>query len=240
MAPLTGFSLPRLLHPVAWWVWGVGMAVAASRTTNPLLLVLVVVAVGTVVLERREVGATNAFLPFLLVGLFAIGLRVVMSALLGGGVVGRVVIVRLPEVPLPDWTSGVRLGGAVTLEGLLAAAYEGMQLAAILACLGATNALASPRRLLRYVPATLYEVGTAVVVALTFAPQMVEDARAGAGRPPAARPLRPRHPGDGPRWPSRCWSDHWSARSAWPPPWSPADTVGWCDGPRARAGSPAP
>ncbi len=68
MAPLTGFSLPRLLHPVAWWVWGVGMAVAASRTTNPLLLVLVVVAVGTVVLERREVGATNAFLPFLLVG----------------------------------------------------------------------------------------------------------------------------------------------------------------------------
>lgn len=186
MAPLTGFSLPRLLHPVAWWVWGVGMAVAASRTTNPLLLVLVVVAVGTVVLERREVGATNAFLPFLLVGLFAIGLRVVMTALLGGGVVGRVVIVRLPEVPLPDWTSGVRLGGAVTLEGLLAAAYEGMQLAAILACLGATNALASPRRLLRYVPATLYEVGTAVVVALTFAPQMVED----AARVRAARRLR--------------------------------------------------
>ncbi len=78
-----------------------------------------------------------------------------MSALLGAASSGRVVIVRLPEVPLPDWTSGVRLGGAVTLEGLLAAAYEGMQLAAILACLGATNALASPRRLLRYVPATL-------------------------------------------------------------------------------------
>ena len=170
-------ALPRLLHPAAWWVWGAGMAVAASRTTNPFLLALIVLVVGWVVLERREVGSTNAFVPFLLIGLFAIGLRVVMVALLGGGVTGRVVLFRLPEVPLPAWTGGIRIGGAVTFEGILAAAYEGLRLAAILACLGATNALASPRRLLRYVPATLYEVGTAVVVALTFAPQMVEDAR---------------------------------------------------------------
>ena len=35
-----------------------------------------------------------------------------------------------------------------------------------------------PRRLLRYLPATLYDVGTAVVVGLTFAPQLLSDARA--------------------------------------------------------------
>ena len=137
-------------------------------------------------LERREVGATDVFAAFLLIGLVAIGLRVVTAGLLGGGVTGRVVLVRLPEVPLPAWTAGVRLGGPVTLEGLLAAAYDGLRLAAILACLGAANALASPRRLLRYVPATLYDVGTAVVVALTYAPQMVQD----AGRVRAARRLR--------------------------------------------------
>lgn len=153
------------------------MAVAASRTTNPFLLLLVIAVVAWVVLERREVGATNALVPFLMIGLFAIGLRVVMVSLLGGGVTGREVLFRLPEVPLPDWTSGVRIGGAVTLEGVLFAVYEGLKLATILACLGAVNALASPRRLLRYVPATLYEIGTAIVVALTFAPQLVEDAR---------------------------------------------------------------
>ena len=185
--------LPRLLHPAAWWLWGVGMAVAASRTTNPFLLVLIVAVVGWVVVQRREIGATNAFWPFLVIGLFAIGLRIVMVTLLGGGVSGRVVLFRLPEVPLPDWSSSsLRLGGAVTLEGLLAAVYEGMRLTAILACLGATNALASPRRLLRYVPATLYEVGTAVVVALTFAPQLVDDAR----RVRTARRLRG-HPSKG-------------------------------------------
>jgi energy-coupling factor transport system permease protein len=88
----------------------------------------------------------------------------------------------------------VRLGGPVTLEGVLAAAYDGARLAAVLACIGAANALASPRRLLRYVPATLYEVGTALVVALTYAPQLVDDAR----RVRAARRLRG-HAGHGPR-----------------------------------------
>jgi energy-coupling factor transport system permease protein len=169
--------LPRLLHPAAWWVWGVGLAVAASRTTNPFLLLLVVAVVAWVVLERRELGSTNALATFLVIGLLAIGLRIAMVSLLGGGVTGRVVIFRLPQVPLPEWTSGVRIGGPVTLEGILFAVYQGLQLAAILACLGAVNALASPRRLLRYVPATLYEIGTAVVVALTFAPQLVEDAQ---------------------------------------------------------------
>lgn len=195
MGPTLHSRLPRLLHPAAWWVWGVGLAAAASRTTNPFLLLLIVAVVAWVVLERRELGATNALAAFLVIGLVAIGLRIVMVTLLGGGVTGRVVLFRLPEVPLPDWTSGVRIGGPVTLEGLLFAAYQGLQLATILACLGAVNALASPRRLLRYVPATLYEVGTAVVVALTFAPQLVEDAR----RVRAARRLRghsPRNPAE--------------------------------------------
>lgn len=34
--------LPRDLHPGAWWVWALGLAAAASSTTNPVLLVLLV------------------------------------------------------------------------------------------------------------------------------------------------------------------------------------------------------
>ena len=231
-------SLPRLLHPVAWWVWGVGLAAAASRTTNPFLLLLIGAVAAWVVLERRELGASNAFAGFLVIGLVAVGLRVLMAALLGGGVTGRVVLFRLPEVPLPAWTAGVRLGGAVTLEGVLAAAYDGLRLAAILACLGATNVLASPRRLLRYVPATLYDVGTAVVVALTYAPQMVED----AGRVRAARRLRG-HSGRGlremARLPSRCSRVRWTVRSPWPPRWSPAGTVEPCTARQPPGAGPA-
>jgi len=38
--------LPRALHPGAWWLWALGLAAAASRTTNPLLLALVVAVAG--------------------------------------------------------------------------------------------------------------------------------------------------------------------------------------------------
>jgi energy-coupling factor transport system permease protein len=98
------------------------------------------------------------------------------------------VLVQLPEVTLPTWAAGVRLGGDVTVEGLLGAVYAGLQLATMLACVGAANALANPRRLLRAVPGALYEVGVAVVVALSFTPQLVE----GVSRVRAARRLRGR------------------------------------------------
>ncbi|WP_426560982.1 energy-coupling factor transporter transmembrane protein EcfT [Angustibacter sp. McL0619] len=195
MNPVTrSLTLPRLLHPAAWWIWAIGLATAASRTTNPLLLVLVVAVAGYVVSSRREAGTSSPFGAFLRLGLFVIGMRVVLQAVLGGGVPGTTILLRLPEVPLPAAAGGVRLGGPVSLEEVLAALYDGARLAAVLACIGAANALASPRRLLRYVPATLYDVGTALVVALTYAPQMVEDAR----RVRAARRLRG-HAGRGPR-----------------------------------------
>ncbi|MEP6632322.1 MAG: energy-coupling factor transporter transmembrane component T [Lapillicoccus sp.] len=183
-APFT--TGPRMLHPVAWWLWGLGLVTTAAHTTNPLLLLIVVLVAGWVVLERREVGAVNAYLPFLVLGLAGILLRIVLTSVLGGGVTGRTVLFRLPSVPLPGWFAGVRLGGPVTLEGVVASAVEGLRLAATLACLGAANALASPKRLLRYVPATLHDVGTAVVVALTYAPQLVTL----AGRVRSARRLR--------------------------------------------------
>jgi energy-coupling factor transport system permease protein len=67
--------------------------------------------------------------------------------------------------------------------------YEGLQLAVLLACVGAANSLASPYRLLRSMPAVLYEAGVVVTVALSFAPQAsataqsVRDARRLRGRP---------------------------------------------------------
>lgn len=167
----------RLQHPAAWWLWGLGLATAASRTTNPVLLLLVVAACVVVVVERRDPATANPLVPFLVIGAVIVTFRVALTAVLGNGVYGPTVLFTLPRVPLPEWASGVSIGGPVSLEALAFAVYDSLRLAAILACLGAANALASPRRLLRYLPATLYDVGTAVVVGLTFAPQLLLDAR---------------------------------------------------------------
>ncbi len=176
------------LHPGAWWLWAIGLATAASRTTNPVLLALVLAVAGFVVMARRTRSPwARAYGFYLKMGLVVIGIRVVFAAVVGAPVPGTV-LVHLPQASLPDWAAGVRLGGDVTLEGVLGAVYAGLQLATMLACIGAANALANPRRLLRAVPGALYEVGVAVVVALSFSPQLVE----GVSRVRAARRLRGR------------------------------------------------
>ncbi len=45
--------VPRELHPVAWWLWAIGLVVAVNRTTNPLLLLLTLSVLGFVVASRR-------------------------------------------------------------------------------------------------------------------------------------------------------------------------------------------
>ncbi len=182
-------TLPRALHPGAWWLWAIGLAVAASRTRNPVLLILLLAVTGFVVAARRsDAPWANSYAAFLRLGLVLIAVRVVLQALLSTRAQGSQVLFTLPLVPLPEWANGVKLGGVVTAEAVLIAIYDGLQLAAMLCCIGAANALASPRRLLKSLPGALYEVGVACVVALTFAPQLVTDTR----RIRAARRLRGR------------------------------------------------
>ncbi|MEU9126513.1 CbiQ family ECF transporter T component [Kitasatospora sp. NPDC048540] len=180
---------PRLLHPGAWWLWALGLAAAASRTTNPLLLLLIVAVAGYVVAARRsDAPWSRSYGAFLKLGLLVVAVRMVFAVLLGSPVPGSHVLFTLPQLPLPDWARGVRIGGPVTLEGLLFALYDGLKLATLLICVGAANSLASPSRLLRSLPGALYEAGVAVVVAMTFAPNLVTDVQ----RLRAARRLRGR------------------------------------------------
>ena len=181
-------AIPRWLHPGAWWAWALGLAAAASRTTNPLLLILIVCCAAIVVSARKpDAPWARSFAFFLRLGLVIIIVRVLAQVLFGASL-GTTVLLDAPGIALPDWFAGVRLGGEITLESLLFALYDGMRLAAIIACVGAANSLASPSRLLKSVPAALYEVGVSVVVALTFAPQLVSD----VARVRTARRLRGR------------------------------------------------
>ncbi|GAA2084408.1 CbiQ family ECF transporter T component [Aeromicrobium halocynthiae] len=167
----------RTLHPVAWWVWALGLAATASVVTNPWMLVLVVLVVSIVVVARRtDAPWALSFRLYLWFALFIVVVRVLLRVMLGGDSGGTVLVV-LPEVPLPDVARGVRLLGPVALESVLAGLYDGMRLATIVVCVGAANALANPKRLLASLPPALYEVGTAVVVALSVFPQLADSLR---------------------------------------------------------------
>jgi len=179
MSSVAALRLPRIVHPIAWWIWAIGLATAATRTTNPLLLALVLGVAGTVVAARRtEAPWARAFKFYLVLGIVVITIRVVFRIVFGGGdVSGEHVLLRLPQIPLPGFMSGMRLGGAVSAENVLAATYDGFRLATLLCCIGAANTLANPKRALRVLPAALYELGVAITVAVTVAPQLVESAQ---------------------------------------------------------------
>ena len=180
----------REIHPVAWWVWGLALATAANRTTNPLLLLVMLAVVGYVVAgcRPRASWSTNGrgFGAFLRLGLIIIAIRLVFRLVLGSAAGGTDVLFTLPRVPLPAWASGVTLGGTVYADGLIATVYDAARLAVLLCCIGAAVVLANPRRLLSSLPGALYEVGVAVVVGMSLAPEMI----AGAQRVRRARELR--------------------------------------------------
>jgi energy-coupling factor transport system permease protein len=170
--------LPRHLHPGAWWLWAVGLGVAATRTTNPVLLALVVGVAGYVVAARRsDAPWAKAYAAFLRLGVFVLVIRMLIQVAFGQPLPGHVLF-RLPEATPPRWLAGIRLGGPVTTEALVGQVYDGLRLGVLLACVGAANALASPYRLLRALPGALYEAGVAVTVALSFAPQALVSAQA--------------------------------------------------------------
>ncbi len=170
--------LPRDLHPVAWWVWAIGLAAAASATSNPLSLLLLVGTAALVVTARRsDQPWAGSFRLYLWLGLAIVVIRVLFRILLGGGYAAGPVLLDLPEIPLPDIAAGIVLLGPLSSQALLAGLYDGMRLATIVICIGAANSLANPKRLLRSVPPALYEIGTALVVAVTVLPQLADSVR---------------------------------------------------------------
>ncbi|MEU3513873.1 CbiQ family ECF transporter T component [Streptomyces sp. NPDC006654] len=177
------------VHPGAWWVWSLSLGVAASRTSNPLLLALLVAVTAYVVAGCRVPSPwSRSYGAFARLALAVLLVRLAFTVVLGSPVPGAHTLVTLPEVPLPHWAQGIRLGGRVSAEALVFSLYDGLRVATLLICVGAANALAQPARLLKSLPGALYEMGVAVVVALTFAPHLVADAQ----RLRAARRLRGR------------------------------------------------
>ena len=130
-----------------WWLIGVGLIAAATLSQSLWALIgLVVLAELTNRLAGRALGVADApksYIWFAGVILIArIGIRLIFGV----------------------WP--------ITLSEFLAATTEGMRLVAILFAVAMASALANPRALLRAVPNGLYEVATAVVVALNLAPQL--------------------------------------------------------------------
>ena len=75
--------LPRDLHPVAWWLWALGLAAGASMTTNPLTLLLLVGVASVVVAARKSDHAwSHSFRLYVGLGVVIVVMRVLFLSLI--------------------------------------------------------------------------------------------------------------------------------------------------------------
>ena len=88
----------RTLHPLAWWSWGICLAVATSRTINPWLLVIIILATVIVTLSRKTDDPWASALSIgIKIATFALVIRMVIAIIFSVPGDGRVLF-SLPRV----------------------------------------------------------------------------------------------------------------------------------------------
>ncbi|MCX8529769.1 MAG: energy-coupling factor transporter transmembrane component T [Rhodoluna sp.] len=175
-------------HPATWWFVGLAMATIASLQAHWFAELLVIAVAIVFMLSFRENAPWSKSVRFYLwLGAFVVGVRLLFRIIFNSGSTDSPSALSLVELNI----GGVRLLGQVSWLTIEAAATDGLRLAAIIISIGMANTLANPKRLLKSTPGALYEVATAMTVAINLAPQLIESLQ----RVRKARTLRGRSKG---------------------------------------------
>lgn len=164
------------MTPAAWLAWVLLVMVVALATTNPLYLGIVLLSVMLVAAFAPRTGTgVTSFRALLLFGLVMFFISVAVATINGN--YGDHILFTVPGPHIPDWLGGLRLGGPVSAEGLVAAAIRGTAILCVLFAFGVFNGAVSPHRVLRSTPAALFHASLIVTVGLTLLPSSIEDLR---------------------------------------------------------------
>ncbi len=176
------------LHPATWWFLGLALAAIASLSSDIAVELGVIAAAVFVMLTCREHAPWSRSVRFYLwIGAFVVSVRVLFRIIFNSSNPADAIAFSLVPIDL----AGIHLLGDVTWQTLQSAAADGLRLAAIVIAIGMANTLANPKRLLKSTPGALYEVATAMTVAINLAPQLIESLQ----RVRKARSLRGRSKG---------------------------------------------
>lgn len=188
-------SLSKKPSPLSWWLLALAMAVFAGASSELWTQVIIAAAALGLVLVFREDSPWSRSVRFYL---FLAGFVVLARVLF------RIIFnIQNPDeqtaISLPGFSINLGFGPPVTLLGdvsvssLIDGATDGFRLAAIIVSIGMASSLANPRQLLKSTPSALYEIASAISVAINLAPQII----ASLQRVRKARSLRGRSSGLG-------------------------------------------
>ncbi len=164
----------QLVHPLVWWLWALLLAAFVIRTDNALIATAVVCALTLVVLKLKSKSYwSGAFALSAKLAVSIIAIRIAFAILIGVPMPGTVLF-QIPEIALPSWMVGIRIGGPVTSQRLSTAVTEALMIATLILLCGAASSLASPHRLIRSLPKAMFNLGVTLSVATSVLPQTVK------------------------------------------------------------------
>jgi energy-coupling factor transport system permease protein len=182
-------------HPGAWWVLGLALAVAAGQASNFVSAAAVIaIALTTMLAFRTDAPWAQSARFYLGLAAFVMFTRVIFRIIFNGQVGGTDIIFSLPSLSISlGFGPAISIFGDMSAATLSAATLDGLRLSAIILSVAMANTLANPRKLLKNTPGALYEVATAISVAINLAPQLIESIQ----RVRRSRGLRGRNKGIG-------------------------------------------
>lgn len=160
------------LHPVTWWTLAfMAVAIAViSHSLAPLVIIGVASLASVVVLERNWAKSIKLY-AILAVLVFVT--RLVFRVIFNYSSEDNDIAVELPLLAIDlGFGEPVHLLGPLSHSAINAAVVDGLRLAVIILAIGVASVLAKPSQLLKYTPAAVYEIATAVTIAINLAPQL--------------------------------------------------------------------
>ena len=164
-------------HPASWWLLGLIFVATAVVAKSTLLLVgLLCLAVALTVLFDSLWYQSFRFYGLMAILIFTT--RVAFRIIFNFGSSADDVLLNLPRFEIDlGFGSPVTLLGPLSSTVLEFALRDGLRLAAIILSVGMANSLCHPRKLLKFTPGALYEIASAVSMAINLAPQLVQSAQ---------------------------------------------------------------
>ncbi len=154
-----------------WWLWAALLSCSLLLfPSTQISLTVILVSTVVVIVFRSNATGQRTFKWALRLAAFAFSIRIIMALLLGVPMPGTILFT-LPQLQLPEFFVGIRVGGPVTTQRLASALSEAIMLVALILVFAAANTLSNPHSLLRILPQRFYGIGLASAIASSVAPQ---------------------------------------------------------------------
>jgi len=161
--------------PISWWLLALAMAIFAGVSQDAFSQLLISIgALVTILLFREDAPWSRSIKFYLFLAVFVVLARVIFRVIFNIKNSDEQTALFLPGIKVNlGFGPVVELFGEVSYRALQDGATDGLRLAAIILSVAMASSLANPRTLLKSTPSALYEIASALSVAINLAPQMI-------------------------------------------------------------------